>query len=51
MKLLKTILNLSTSKKSRGKRNDHEDYYQRNLNSFGKNQMQTLVKKGISLSW
>ena len=51
MKLLKTILNLGTSKKSRSKRNEYEDYYQRNLNSFGKNQMQTLVKKGINLSW
>jgi len=50
MKLIKTIF-ADKNKKRTSNRNNYADYYQKNLNSFGKDQMQTLIKKGISLSW
>jgi len=50
MKLLK-FGSSEGNKKKNNRQRKFADYYQRNLNSFGKNQMQTLIEKGINLSW
>jgi len=51
MKLPRIKLKVGIAKKKQMNRFEYADYYQKNLNSFGREQMETLIKKGLSLSW